>query len=517
MGGQSEVSGPDFAKDGVAWADLPEGRPVAGQAGGEAVVVVRRGERCFAVGASCTHYGGPLAEGLVVGDTIHCPWHHARFELATGEAAGPPALNAIPCWGVERRGDRLYVLGRSPAHAGPGGNPVSVQERAASKAPRAIAIVGGGPAGTAAAEMLRREGYEGPITLFAPEADSPVDRPNLSKDYLAGNAPEEWMQLRSPDFFAENRIELRRTQVKAIQGRQLVLDGSAIEFEALLLATGAAPVRLGIPGAERAHLLRTLADSRALIAGAKGRAIVIGSSFIGLEVAASLVARGVEVHVIGRDEIPLERVLGRALGERVRDKHVSKGVNFHLGTSPVSIDDKGVVLEKSRIDGDLIVMGVGVRPDTALAEAAGIAVDRGIVVDAELRTSVPGIWAAGDVARFPYAKTGERVRIEHWVVAEQQGQEAARSMLGKGRPYTRMPFFWSAHHDLTISYVGHAESWDRIDVAGDIAKDDCLVAYRRAGQTLALASIGRDQSLLEAEAALERGDEAALAKLVPLG
>jgi NADPH-dependent 2,4-dienoyl-CoA reductase/sulfur reductase-like enzyme len=363
--------------------------------------------------------------------------------------------------------------------------------------------------------MLRREGYTGPITLFAPEADSPVDRPNLSKDYLAGNAPEEWMQLRSPDFFAENRIELRRTIVKAIQGRQLVLDGAAIEFDALLLATGAKPVRLDIPGAERAHLLRTLADSRALIERAKGTAIVIGSSFIGLEVAASLAARGVEVHVIGREEIPLERVLGPALGKRVQDKHVSKGVKFHLGTSPVAIDDKGVVLEKSRIDGDLVVMGVGVKPDTSLAEAAGIAVDRGIVVDAELRTSVPGIWAAGDVARFPYAPTGERVRIEHWVVAEQQGQAAARSMLGKGQPYARVPFFWSAHHDLTINYVGHAESWDRIDVVGDIAKDDCLVAYRRAGKTLALASVGRDQSLLEAEDALERGDEKALSKLVP--
>jgi NADPH-dependent 2,4-dienoyl-CoA reductase/sulfur reductase-like enzyme len=513
MGGASELSGPDLANDGVLFSELREGQALLGQANGESVVLVRRGDHCFAVGASCTHYGGPLAEGIVEGDTIRCPWHHARFDLASGEASGPPALDSIPCWSVERRGERLHVLGKKPKHAGPGGNPV----RAATVKHRAIAIVGGGPAGCAAAEMLRREGHEGEIVMFAPERDTPVDRPNLSKDYLAGNAPEEWLRLRSDELLAENAIEVRRTKVSALKGRRLVVDGDELEFDAVLLATGATPIRLDLPGKERAHLLRTLADSRAIVARATkgGRAVVIGSSFIGLEVAASLVARGMEVHVVGREEVPLERVLGRELGTRVHDKHVEKGVRFHLGTSPTAIDERGVVLEKERIDAELVVMGVGVRPDTTLAESAGIAVDRGIVVDSELRTSVPGIWAAGDVARFPYAQTGERVRIEHWVVAEQQGEDAARSIMGKGRPHARIPFFWSAHHELTIGYSGHAESWDRIDVAGDIAKDDCLVAYRRGGKTLAVAGVGRDVGLLEAEAAMERGDEAALAKLVP--
>lgn len=506
-----KISGPDFGKAGIACSALEEGKPVAGQAHGEAVLLIRRGEVFFAVGAACTHYGAPLADGIVVGDTIRCPWHHARFELATGEASGPPALNAIPCFPVERRGDRLYVLERSSeGSTAPGGNP----RRSTVGSPQSIAIVGGGPAGTAAAEMLRREGYEGPITLFAPETSSPVDRPNLSKDYLAGNAPEEWIPLRSPEYFAEHRIALRREAVRGLEGKKLILKGGPQAFDAILLTTGATALRLDIPGASRAHLLRTLDDSRAIIDNAKGCAIVIGASFIGLEVAAALTMRGLEVHVVGRETVPLERILGPQFGAFVRQVHEKKGVRFHLGTTPREIDANGVVLENERIDGEMIIMGVGVRPEVALAEKGGLAIDRGIVVDDQFRTSAAGIWAAGDVARFPYAYTGERVRIEHWVVAEQQGQAAARSMLGKGTRFDRVPFFWSTHYDVTIGYVGHAESWDHIDVSGDLAKGDAAVAYRRAGKTLAVAAVGRDQLLLRAEAAIERRDEATLTQLI---
>jgi apoptosis-inducing factor 3 len=512
MGDQVKAAGPDLVQDGVPWSALEEGRPFAGQAHGQAVLVVRRGEGIFAVGASCSHYGAPLADGIVEGCTIRCPWHHARFDLATGEACGPPALDAIACFPVERRGDRVFVKGpaREPSDAA-GGNPV----RAASGVPRSVAVVGGGPAGTAAAEMLRREGYAGPITLFAPEPSSPVDRPNLSKDFLAGSASEEWIPLRPPEHFAQHGITLRRETVLGLEGGRLVLEGGPEAFDAILLATGAAPVRLDIPGAERAFLLRTFEDSRRILARAKGRAIVIGSSFIGLEVAASLVQRGLEVHVVGREPALLERVLGPGFGAFVRRVHEEKGVTFHLGTSPRAIDAEGVVLEGGRIDGDLVVMGVGVQPQLGLAEKAGLALDRGVLVDDQFRTSVPGIWAAGDIARFPYAPTGERVRIEHWVVAEQQGQAAARSMLGKGAPFDRVPFFWSAHYDQTIGYVGHAESWDRLDLAGDLALGDAAAAYRRGGKTLAVAAVGRDRLLLECEAALERGDEAALMRMVP--
>lgn len=512
MGEPIKIDGPDLVKDGIAWPKLEEGRPVAGHVNGEAVLVVRRGEGFFAIGAACSHYGAPLADGIVEGCTIRCPWHHARFDLATGEASGPPALDAIPCFPVERRGDRVFVNGpaRVPSTA-PGGNPIS----SASGGPESVAIVGAGPAGTAAAEMLRREGYQGPITLFAPEPSSPVDRPNLSKDYLAGHASEDWIPLRPPEHFAHHHITLRRETVLGLEGRRLVLESGPQTFDAILLATGGAPIRLDIPGAERAYLLRTLEDSRAIIAHAQGRAIIIGSSFIGLEAAASLVLRGLDVHVVGRETVPLERVLGPGFGSFIRKVHEHKGVHFHLGTSPREIDAKGVVLEDGRIDGDIVIMGVGVRPRLALAETGGLAIDRGILVDDQFRTSAPGVWAAGDIARFPYAPTGEKVRIEHWVVAEQQGQAAARSMLGKGTRFDRVPFFWSAHYDMTIGYVGHAESWDRIDVSGDLALGEAVAAYRRAGKTLAVAAIGRDQLLLQAEAALERGDEPRLTQLIP--
>ncbi len=377
---------------------------------------------------------------------------------------------------------------------------------------RSVAIVGGGASGTAVAEGLRREGFEGTITVLSADDDDPVDRPNLSKDYLAGTAPEEWIPLRSPEHFAEHRIELRRgTRVASLD---------SISADAIVLATGAEPNRLPIPGAdgENVLVLRNFKDSKRIIGrlGSAKRAVVIGSGFIGLEVAASLVTRGLEVHVVGREAQPLERVLGRELGELVREVHVGKGTHFHLGTTPTAIDTQGVTLaDGTKIPADFVIMGVGVRPNVALAESAGLAIDRGIVVDEQFRTSSERIWACGDAARFPDARTGEKIRVEHWAVAERQGLAVARSIVGRGAPLRAAPFFWSAHHDVTINYVGHAESWDRVDVAGSVKDRDCIVAYRRGGRTLAVATIGRDRDSLRAEAAFEKDDEAALRALIP--
>ncbi len=511
MSGQSEAKGPDLVNDGVAASEVKEGAPLTGQANGEAVVLVRCKDKLHAIGATCSHYGGPLAEGIVEDGTIRCPWHHARFELTTGEVVNPPALNAIPCYAVEQRGERLYVLGtkeHEPATRMMSG-------------PSSVAIVGAGAAGTAVADGLRRAGYAGAITLIGDDPDDPVDRPNLSKDFLAGNAPEDWIPLRSPEHFATKRVDLvRGVRATKIEQGRVTLDGRTIAADAIVLATGAEPVRLSIPGADgpNVFVVRTFRDTRRVIERANGakRAVVIGASFIGLETAASLTARGLEVHVVGRETLPLERVLGRELGELVRDVHVGKGTHFHLGTSPTAIDERGVTLQDgTRLDADLVIMGVGVRPNIALAEAGGLAIDRGIVVDDQFRTSKQGIWACGDAARYPDARTGEHIRVEHWVVAEQQGLAVAESILGRGRPYRAVPFFWSAHHDVVINYVGHAESWDRIDVAGSVKNRDCLVAYRRGGRTLAVASVGRDRDSLHAESAIENNDEAALQALIP--
>lgn len=512
MAENTTLTGPDFTV-GMSMADLPENVPVVGHAHGEAVVLVRTGAEVRAVGATCTHYGGPLAEGLVVGATLRCPWHHARFDLRTGEALGAPALNPVACFEVQRRGDRVLVGPRQSMR----------EPDAPPSSPAAIVIVGAGAAGAAAAEGLRRLGCRGSITLVGDEAPGPVDRPNLSKDYLAGTAPEEWLPLRPPSFYDDIKVELRIGNA-AIgldpTRRTLALEGGhVLVYDALLLATGAEPVRLTIEGARQAHVftLRTVADSRAIIAATSGarRAVVVGSSFIGLETAAALRTRGLEVDVVSRDHVPLGRILGEDLGRFVQQLHEAHGVRFHLATSPRAIRPDAVELEDGRLlTADIVVLGVGVRPRTGLAERAGLRVADGILVDGFLRTSAPGIWAAGDCARYPEPRLGKPVRIEHWVVAERQGQAVARDMLGLGTPFQDVPFFWSQHYDVTLAYVGHADSWDTIEVAGSLAERDAAVVYRRAGRALAVVTVGRDRQSLAIEAALERGDDAEVETLL---
>jgi apoptosis-inducing factor 3 len=508
----TELTGPDLA-EGVELSKLEDGKPLLGHARGQALVLVRSGDEVFATGATCSHYSGPLAEGLVVGKTLRCPWHHACFSLETGEALRGPALSPVPCYAVLREGSRVKV----------GEKREPPQRSLDSKSvPASIAVVGAGAAGAAAVEALRREGYHGAIVLVGDEEPGPVDRPNLSKDYLAGTAPEEWIPLRSPEFYRELDVELvlgdPAERIDA-QTRSVTLkSGRTLTFGALLLATGARPRKLDVPGAElgHVHLLRTLGDSRAIIRALEGKknAVVIGASFIGLEVAASLRHRGLEVDVVAPDAIPLARILGEEVGRFVKKCHEEHGVRFHLGRKPARITPDAVVLDDgAELASRLVIAGVGVAPRSELAETAGLAVDSGIVVDAELRTSAAGIFAAGDVARYPDPITGKPARVEHWVHAERQGQAAARSMLGRGGPFTDAPFFWSQHYDVTLSYVGHAPGWDQIRTRGDLEKRDFAAAYVKAGRITAVLTVGRDLESLKAEAALERGSAAELAKL----
>jgi NADPH-dependent 2,4-dienoyl-CoA reductase/sulfur reductase-like enzyme/nitrite reductase/ring-hydroxylating ferredoxin subunit len=502
----ADRKGFDF-RAGVSIEKIRDGDIAAGHVGDDEIIVVRQGGELFAVGAHCTHYHGPLADGLVAGDTVRCPWHHACFSLRTGEAVRAPALDPIARWRVERQGDTVFV--REKAGAAP-----AARDARLGAAPRSIVIVGGGAAGLAAAEMLRRRGYDGAVTMISADEAPPVDRPNLSKDYLAGTAKEDWIPLQPPAFYSDNRIDLRlNTRVTAIDvpGRRVQVDGSAgLAFDALLLATGARPVRLRLDGTPKVpvHYLRSFADSRAIIASATAgakRALVIGASFIGLEVAASLGARKLEVHVVAPEQEPLERVMGPEVGRFIRGLHESNGVVFHLGRTVARLDSRVATLSDSTtIEVDLVVVGVGVKPEAALAEAAGLAVDNGVVVDDRLQTSAPGIYAAGDIARWPDPHSGERIRVEHWVVAERQGQAAARSMLGLDGRFDAVPFFWSQHYDISINYVGHAERWDAADVDGDLASHDAAVTYRSGGRTLAVATVFRDRASLEAEARMEQ-------------
>jgi NADPH-dependent 2,4-dienoyl-CoA reductase/sulfur reductase-like enzyme/nitrite reductase/ring-hydroxylating ferredoxin subunit len=513
MGSEAKPpTGPDLSK-GVAWEDLNDGVPLLGHLAGDAVMLVRRGSQAFATGATCTHYSGPLAEGLVVGETVHCPWHHACFDLRTGEAIGAPALNPIACYETKRENGLVSVgRKREPAAA-----------RVPARAPSSVVIVGAGPAGAACAETLRREGFVGPVTLVGDEAPGPVDRPNLSKDFLAGTAPEEWLPLRTPEFYAEQKIAFIAGDCAVAldtTARTLTLaSGRTLAWGSLVLATGAEPRRLSVPGAERPHVhtLRTLADSKAIIAlaAAGKRAVVIGASFIGLEVAASLRQRGLEVDVVAPDPVPLGRVLGDAIGAEVQRIHEAHGVRFHLGETAKAIGANDVELAGgARLAADLVVVGVGVAPRTKLAESAGLRVDNGVVVDDRLRASVSDVLAAGDVARHPDPRTGALVRIEHFVVAERQGQAAARSLLGVGGPYRDVPFFWSQHYDVSFSYVGHAAQWDRIETRGSVEARNFAAFYLHDGRVLAVVTVGRDGLGLRAEAALQAGDDTALAQLL---
>ncbi|MCK9915131.1 FAD-dependent oxidoreductase [Microbacteriaceae bacterium K1510] len=494
-------NGPDLTQ-GVASADLADGAILKGHVGDEAVILVRHSGGVSAVGAECTHYHGPLAEGLAVGDTIRCPWHHACFDLRSGEALAAPALSPLPCWHVEERDGHIVV----------GARKVVPPSKTLGTPGEHFVIVGGGAAAFAAAEMMRRRGFVGAITMISQDDAAPVDRPNLSKDYLAGSAPDDWVPLRPDDWYAENKIALKlRTEVTALDpaARKVTLsDGTTLSFDKLLLATGAEPVRLPIPGADlpHVHMLRSFDDSRAIVEKAKStkRAVVIGASFIGLEAAAALRARDIEVHVVAPEKRPLERVFGPELGDFVRALHEEHGVVFHLENGVTAIDrDKVTLKSGGPLPAELVVVGVGVRPRLALAEKAGLAIDRGVSVDEHLQTSAPGIYAAGDIARWPDPISGERIRVEHWVVAERQGQIAALNMLGQPTPYLAVPFFWSQHYDVPINYVGHAETWDKIEIDGDVMKRDCLVRYRKDGRILAVASIYRDHDSLEADAEME--------------
>jgi apoptosis-inducing factor 3 len=498
---QNPPAGPDLAL-GVSPDDFKNDM-LLGHVGEADVLVARVGSEIFAIDAHCSHYHGPLADGLVTGHDVRCPWHHACFDLRTGEAVRAPALSPLSVWKVEQRQGRVFVTQKQETLKA---------KKAPSDAPKRIVIVGGGAAGFAAAEMLRRDGYGGEITMLSSDSAPPVDRPNLSKDYLAGSAPEEWVPLRSESFYVDEKIDLQlSTNVASIdaKARQVALaDGKTVPYDRLLLATGAEPVRLPIPGADQKHVhtLRSLDDCRGIIANAKDarRAIVIGASFIGLEVAAALRARDIEVHVVAPETRPMERILGPDMGDFVRSVHEEHGVIFHLGDTVTAIEGKRATLKSGgTLEADLVVVGVGVRPRLALAEQAGLAIDRGVTVNAQLETSAPGIYAAGDIARWPDPHSKQNIRVEHWVVAQRQGQTAARNMLGAREVFDAVPFFWSQHYDVPINYVGHAETWDEIAIDGDIKGRDCVLRYKLKGRVLAVASIYRDVDSLKAEVAME--------------
>ncbi|MGD8727444.1 MAG: FAD-dependent oxidoreductase [Gemmatimonadales bacterium] len=496
-------SGPDL-RAGIPSGDLPEGGAVVGHVDDAAVILVRHDGTVYGLDATCTHWGGPLGEGLVADGTVRCPWHHACFDVPTGTVLGGPALDALTRWKVVERDDTIRVEGKLETTT------ARRQLRSDSAVPETIVIVGAGGAGTVAAQELRDRGYDRQLIVVDPDPDASVDRPNLSKDFLAGSAPAEWIPLRPSSWWDERDIDRRVTAVRRIDPAERDIDlenGEALRYGALILATGAEPVRLDIPGeGPDLFTLRTLADARRIIQAADQatRVVVLGAGFIALEVAASLRRRDVEVHVVAPDARPLERIMGPQLGDFVRALHEEHDVRFHLERTAKRRTPDGLELsDGTTVGADFVVMGVGVTPRTGLAQEAGLKVDDGVLVDERLEASSPCVYAVGDIARYPDPRSEQTARIEHWVVAQRQARTAARNALGFDEAFSDAPFFWSQHYDLPIAYVGFAPEWDTIDVDGSLDAQDAAVRYRKDGKTLALATVGRDAESLEFEAELE--------------
>ena len=501
-----DAPGPDLAA-GYEVSLLPEGRMVAGSVDGKPVVLINEGGRYCAWSGSCTHMNAPLGEGLLIDGQIRCPWHHARFSTATGEAVGAPAFEALTPFATSLKGGRVYV---APVVAAPAAVASSALRPGGGASPRVI-IIGAGAAGHACAELLGRSGFPGTVSVVSDDADAPYDRTVCSKQYLSGSLSRVESAL--PPTSQATRHAGRAQAIDVTQRRVHLDTGERLPYDVLVLATGAVPVRPELPGfdAPNVHVLRTLRDADAVIAAAAGakRAAVIGASFIGLEAAAALTQRGVEVHVVAPDEIPLQKLVGAQVGAMIKTVHEEKGVVFHPGRKPRSFDGGSLALDDgSALDVDFIVVGVGVHPATQLAEGAGIACAAaseggGVEVNERLETSVPGIYAIGDVARYPDVYAGRPIRVEHWVHAQRQGQHVARAIMGQGGRFRDLPFFWSAHFDTGLRYHGHAESIRGTVLDGSIEGRDFTIEYRGDAPEKAFVTCNRDLPALVVEAEWE--------------
>lgn len=503
MGEAQAATGPDFSS-GFPLGDIPEEGTVAGRVGDEPVLLSRFNGSLYAVSGACTHYGGHLADGVAEGSTVRCPLHHACFDLKTGQPLRAPALDPLDRWQVDVDSDRAYVSYKLKAQPDEAPEVETDVGR--------VVIIGGGAAGLACANELRRLGYSGEIVMLSADRDPPCDRPNLSKDYLAGTAPEEWLPLRTDEWYSENRVDLRLstevTRVDAAARTVHCASGENLPYDRLLIATGSEPNRLAVPGfdSDKVFTLRSIADARAIAERAKGgaRAVIIGASFIAMEAAAALRSRKVEVDIVSVEHVPFDRVFGIALGEHIKKIHEKNGVRFHLGCVASSFDGSTITTTaRERIEADFVLVGIGVQPRLHVARSAGAQLDNGVMVDSAMQTSVTGIYAAGDIAAYPDPTSGERMRIEHWVVAERQGEVAAANMLGIERRFDSAPFFWSEQFGTAIRYVGHASEWDQVIVDGDIDSDSFAIRYFNKGVHCATATIGRDVDNLEDELALE--------------
>ena len=536
---------PDFVRVASA-SDIADGEMRQVEADGTAVLLSRVGGQFHACTAFCTHYGAPLATGVLEGTTVFCPWHHAAFDVTSGALCEPPALDALRSFEVRLDGDDVFV--RVPDDADEHGKGVDYRE-SDGEAPamasvdadddRLFLILGAGAAAEACAEELRHLGYRGRLVMATRETRAPYDRTRLSKGYLAGDAGDDALRLRDADFYEAHGIEVwtdRTVTGLDPDARTVSFDKrEPVTYDVALVATGGAPRRLPVKGAdlEGVHLLRSWEDAQDIISRAEGKrsVAIVGASFIGMESASSLRDRGLEVTVVGREGTPFEGVLGAEVGAVFQRAAQDKGVRFRLGADVQRIETvpsdphRGtprrlrVVLESREAGGadggleaDLVLLGVGVAPATGFLEGAAFRRGDGGLVTSGTLAVAPGLFAAGDVAAFPDPRLGQTVRIEHWRLAQQHGRTAARNMIADGDPtltavtFEGVPYFWTGQFGVSLRYVGHAEGWDEVVVDGSLQDRSFLASYLEGGVVRAVAAVGRDRDAAAFNALLARGD-----------
>ena len=437
--------------------------------------------------AKCPHAGAPLEKGAVCNGRLVCPWHMGTFALPSGALVEPPPMRALKTYAVRVSGDDIFV---DPAGVDA---PTATETPVEEKDSRTMLLVGVGAAGAMAATILRAQGFTGRVVAVDPVADEPVDRTQLSKMALAGKMPLDKASLDIKDHVDE-RIDAKLTHLSADKKQATLSNGNTVAFDAALIATGGTPKRLDIPGSEIGYTIRHREDVRRILEVAEKpkHAVIIGTSFIGLEAASALVQKGLQVTVVGKETLPFAKKFGDDVAKTLKAFHESKGTLFHLGVEITEITKEGVhcfdktTSKASLVPAELVILGVGVKPelgfehDLVVAEKGG-----GIAVASDLRAA-ESVWVAGDIANV------EGTRIEHWRLAEQHGQLAAKQMLSSTANYDGVPFFWTFHHGKRLGYLGHANDWDSISYDGSLEELTFLAYYVKQGKVAAILSCGRD-------------------------
>ena len=474
-------------------SELADGERRGVDVEGISILLYRRGTVVTALQGTCPHAGAPLAEGICDNDRLICPWHKAEFCLKTGKYLAPPAIDDLPRYKTRVQNDQVIVTLPAEAAAAPPASKVLSDSRT-------FLIVGAGAAGAVAVQTLREEGFGGRVIMVDQANRVPYDRTLLSKYHLSGQHGAEKSPLQTQSFYREQRIERCTGTVETLDVARREIrcrDGRVIAYDTALVATGGMPVAPSMPGAHlrNVFVLRSIADADAILAQAERseRAVVVGLGFIGMEVAASLRERGLEVTVVGQDAVPFEKQLGTEVGQAFIRLHQQKGVRFRVRTRVASLQGDqavaAVTLENGeQLDADLVVLGLGIKPATGFLQGIPTNDDGSLTVDRNLRAA-DGLYAAGDIARYSYE--GEPLRVEHWRVAQQHGRVAALNMLGRNVPYDAVPFFWTIQYLKQLDYIGHARSWDRVVVHGDLQKPEFIAYYIKDGRVSAAAGLDR--------------------------